>query len=191
MKKILIMVLLGLSTVTLGQCGKSEEQIKQEVKEEVKQEVKEEIKEEQKQEEEQQVIEEKGYTQEDIEGITKKQVQEYCDKFYETSDLCDKVTIGVTSPIQEGYDYCNIEEAKQYLEQLKNLQQQYKEDFPEFIKQDYNNYINKTCEVVNDIINTGNINQDMTQNQKDLYIEMANYYDKINNKLTNMEQDIK
>ena len=77
------------------------------------------------------------------------------------------------------------------MEQLKSLQQQYSDSFPDFIKDKYNNYIDKTCEFANNIINTGNANQDMTEKQKELYQETIDYYNENNNILIALDEDIK
>lgn len=182
MKKVIISILIGLSVFNLTQCGKSEEETKQEVKAELKAEM--------KKEQEEKEIEEKGYNQKDIEGVTREQYQEWCNKFYETSDIATKI-IGLSFPIKEGYNYCTTEQAKQYMEQLKSLQQQYSDSFPDFIKDKYDNYVDKTCEFANNIIDTGNANQDMTEEQKELYQETMDCYNANNNILIALDEDIK
>ena len=182
MKKVIISILIGLSVFSLTQCGKSEEETKQEVKAELKAEM--------KKEQEEKEIEEKGYNQKDIEGVTREQYQEWCNKFYETSDIATKI-IGLTFPIKEGYNYCTVEQAQQYMEQVKSLQQQYSDNFPDFIKDKYDNYVDKTCEFANNIIDTGNANQDMTEEQKELYQETMDYYNANNNILIALDEDIK
>lgn len=182
MKKVIISILIGLSVFNLVQCGNSEKQVKEQAKKEVKAEL--------EKEQEKKDLKEKGYTQKDIEGVTKEQYQEWCDKFYETSDIATKI-IGLTFPIKEGYNYCTVEQAQQYMEQAKALQQQYSDSFPDFIKDKYNNYIDKTCEFANNIIDTGNANQDMTEEQKELYQETIDCYNENNNILIALDEDIK
>ena len=181
MKKVIISILIGLSVFSLTQCGKSEEETKQEVKAELKAEM--------KKEQEQKEIEEKGYSQKDIEGVTQERYQEWCDKFYETIDIVSNI-MGISLPAQEGYTYCNVEQAQQYMEQVRVLQKQYSDSFPDFIKDKYNNYIDKTCEFANNVINTGNVNQDITEEQKKLYQEVADYQKEIDNIIIALDEDI-
>lgn len=182
MKKVIISILIGLSVFSLTQCGSSEKQVKEQAKQELKAEL--------EKEQEEKELKEKGYTQKDIEGVTQEQYQEWCDKFYETSKIIDSIT-GISCPAQEGYNYCNAEQAKQYMEQVKVLQQQYSDSFPDFIKDKYNNYIDKTCEFANNVINTGNVNQDMTEEQQNLLKEISQYYDQINEMMYSLDEDIK
>ena len=181
MKKVIISILIGLSVFNLTQCGNSEKQVKEQAKKEVKAEL--------EKEQEEKEIKEKGYTQKDIEGITKEQYQEWSDKFHETDDLLNNIT-GISCPAQEGYNYCTVEQAQQYMEQVKILQQQYSDSFPDFIEDKYNNYIDKTCEFANNVINTGNVNQDMTEEQQNLLKEISYYYDQINGILRDIRQKV-
>ena len=70
------------------------------------------------------------------------------------------------------------------------LQKQYSDSFPDFIKDKYNNYIDKTCEFANNVINTGNVNQDITEEQKKLYQEVADYQKEIDNIIIALKEDI-
>ena len=177
MKKVIILILIGLSVFSLTQCGKSEEETKQEIKAELKAEM--------KKEQEEKEIEEKGYSNKEFKNISKEQYQEWSNEFHETVDVLDNI-LGICYPKEEGYDYCTTEQAQQYIEQARVLQQQYSDSFPDFIKDKYNRYVDKTCEFANNIIDTGNVNQGMTEEQQKISKEAGDCYNDINNIIIDM-----
>ena len=181
MKKVIISILIGLSVFNLTQCGNSEKQVKEETKKEVKAEL--------EKEQEEKDLKEKGYSQKDIEGITKEQYQEWENNWEETYSQLGKV-IGVCCPAQEGYDYCNAEQAQQYMEQVRLLQQQYSDSFPDFIKEQYDKCILDTFNFANNIINTGNVNQNMTEEQKTKYNLIYDNFSVMSDLLDNLKEDI-